>query len=1369
MLVLATDRNNRRRSFFVPPREPIKKQRSLSTGPHILPTIAQEDRTAAGKPAGKICRENYPQSDHKQYDQLMVCFENEVEENGKSGIDGRSKSRSVFQDVKHAKGLVESGGCSLHNQLSNIHKDRKSAGNYPVEAGPVTNKHYYTSQIGPDTEKLQSEICLSSRSNNRPALDSCTHHCLKCCSGSNRNSISYSNFGTLTGNCIPEFSKQYGYALDKQPPLARTVGGNWEESLRCFHDREPFETEERNLVDLNSSRRHVDQGINYPSAGKVSQEYAKHNMRVTPTHKYASANQHACYPNVTPNSSQSERCKICSAGSTKRTLYEGNEKLEVCSEGCLKSGDVSNSVPLNNQEIVNNSGEIGTSSVWRPTVSGALNNNSLYGICRALERSCPNSNHEQNSQTESKVSGFDFKHSKSPTPQMVKEIKLQHNCTSKGETIQQWQTNTQGNNANQGNKLVTSENLSKPAEPDFNDRKIGDREPKIHNSSNQRCQRAVPELANSSLFGQSIQLRNNPNLSCPIDSGIFGFDPKLPHPGANNYRSSANFEFIRTKPELSNLSQSFNRSLQQNQKDFDLLPKFINNNPECKQSLNVSKFASLPSISYSKNVTDAQPSVDFTSLTQKSSSDSKIESKKKSPDIAGTSGNKQTNQFCSQQQEVSGDACSHADGVGSCTKQGKEEKVSKIFPASLHSNTPSPFGLPFDEIHPANIAPNADIYCNCTRRPTQFSDNLAEHHPRSSEHHSNQRQFFGESFLNPGPRHLSAPLVVREPSFDENLMSEPSKSRNNVALENLNISDSSKNSSNTRKESSKLPKSPVQSPGTLSLVTRDKHQRAVINVSGLKFETKVRTLERFPSTLLGDPVKRLRYFDHCRNEYFFDRNRAAFENILYYYQSNGRLRRPNNIPVEIFIEELRFYEIETKVIQKFIEDEGYVKEPERPLPKHPTLRLMWLLFEFPESSRAARIVAILSVTIIVLSIVTFCTETLPQFQRFEKDTSLDNPFFVIETLCVIWFSLELSCRFISSPSKFNFAKNLMNAFDLLAILPYFIQIGTVVFQRENTTDGESKAMSLAILRVIRLVRVFRIFKLSRHSKGLQILGKTLKASLRELGLLIFFLGIGVILFSSAVFFAEDNGDPENENTDFKSIPDAFWWAVVTMTTVGYGDILPKSFPGKIVGSLCAIAGVLTIALPVPVIVSNFNYFYHREHDAEDAEKFEVLDESQFENPPYVLSKRGDDPENPNDQEDEDPDPGNNDVIRRADNLGASGERHLEPSFKGSRSYHGEPNRDKNELAMVIVDNQERPDFGNDVKIDLGSPSEPAKSSPPRLSKLPPKELSNQKSEPGNLAKLDESLVWKTTCLPYHYAQRNTKTLMLDTRFQLTIF
>eukprot|EP00062_Callorhinchus_milii_P023436 gi/632982263/ref/XP_007908041.1/ PREDICTED: potassium voltage-gated channel subfamily A member 2-like [Callorhinchus milii] len=406
-------------------------------------------------------------------------------------------------------------------------------------------------------------------------------------------------------------------------------------------------------------------------------------------------------------------------------------------------------------------------------------------------------------------------------------------------------------------------------------------------------------------------------------------------------------------------------------------------------------------------------------------------------------------------------------------------------------------------------------------------------------------------------------------------------------------------------------------PSPYELCSQGNHEgceRVVINVSGLRFETQLKTLGQFPDSLLGDPHRRIRYFDPLRNEYFFDRNRPSFDAILYYYQSGGRLKRPSTIPLDVFMEELRFYELGDDTITRFREDEGFTKEEERPLPDNEFQRQIWLLFEYPESSAPARIVALISVLVILISIVIFCLETLPEFKE-EKDAILpvytnrgnnthesssqsafQDPFFMVETMCICWFSFELLLRLIVCPSKPAFFKDIMNIIDFVAIIPYFVALGTEFARQRGVAQP---AMSLAILRVIRLVRVFRIFKLSRHSTGLQILGQTLKASMRELGLLIFFLFIGVILFSSSVYFAE----ADDANTLFTSIPEAFWWAVVTMTTVGYGDMSPITLGGKIVGSLCAIAGVLTISLPVPVIVSNFSYFYHREIESQDNFQF----------------------------------------------------------------------------------------------------------------------------------------------------------------------
>ncbi|KAK2569248.1 Potassium voltage-gated channel subfamily A member 2 [Acropora cervicornis] len=395
-------------------------------------------------------------------------------------------------------------------------------------------------------------------------------------------------------------------------------------------------------------------------------------------------------------------------------------------------------------------------------------------------------------------------------------------------------------------------------------------------------------------------------------------------------------------------------------------------------------------------------------------------------------------------------------------------------------------------------------------------------------------------------------------------------------------------------------------PNRLSVENGGKGRRIIINVSGLRFETYDKTLGQFPETLLGCEARREFYYDSESNEYFFDRNRSSFEAILFFYQSNGKLVRPNGVPFYVFTEEVKFFELGREHLQRLEIEEGYIADDKPILPTNKTQRKIWEFFEYPDSSLPARLLALWSVSVILLSIVVFCLETLPSIRCLEdksgpgcekynnnnnnNNTTSDkgltaekkdyDVWFVIEILCITWFTFEYLVRLLSAPQKLVFLRSFLNIIDLVAILPYYITLPM----------KEAPVTSLTVLRVIRLVRVFRIFKLSRHSKGLQVLGYTLRSSSRELAMLIFFLLIGVILFASAVYYAEQDSPESN----FTSIPDAFWWAVVTMTTVGYGDMTPKTFGGKIVGSICAISGVLTIALPVPVIVSNFNYFYKRE-------------------------------------------------------------------------------------------------------------------------------------------------------------------------------
>lgn len=252
---------------------------------------------------------------------------------------------------------------------------------------------------------------------------------------------------------------------------------------------------------------------------------------------------------------------------------------------------------------------------------------------------------------------------------------------------------------------------------------------------------------------------------------------------------------------------------------------------------------------------------------------------------------------------------------------------------------------------------------------------------------------------------------------------------------------------------------------------------------------------------------------------------------------------------------------------------------------------LWSLMSDPDSSRAAYIISVTILILIMLSSVTFCLETMDEFKTDQSESA----FSYIEVYCIVVFTIEFALKLISAPRLREFCTSYLTIIDFVAILPFYISLAASSVQGGGTQ----------ILRVVRLVRVFRILRLGGRYGKIQVVAKAVVESLDMLAMMVFLLLLSIIIFSSLIYFSEkgtydadldryirddelvmdEDGNPIG--SPFRSIPDSFWWCMVTLMTVGYGEIYPVTTYGKLVAAAAMVASVLIMALPISVIGTHF--------------------------------------------------------------------------------------------------------------------------------------------------------------------------------------
>jgi len=235
------------------------------------------------------------------------------------------------------------------------------------------------------------------------------------------------------------------------------------------------------------------------------------------------------------------------------------------------------------------------------------------------------------------------------------------------------------------------------------------------------------------------------------------------------------------------------------------------------------------------------------------------------------------------------------------------------------------------------------------------------------------------------------------------------------------------------------------------------------------------------------------------------------------------------------------------------------------------IRLNFYKLIFNQETKLSKCYSVFITIIILIAITSSCLETLKAYKNF----MIWN---IIEFACCLIFIIEYMTKIIVITNKYKYMRTFCHFIDLVSIIPIFF-----AFQKKNDTSN-----IISFFKVLKLIRIIKVLSINKlFNIYCKLIIKTMLKSVHGLKLMIVFIVI-VMIFASSLLYEIEKGIRNDGTEPYTSIPATFYWSIVTMTTVGYGDIYPITDLGRFFASLTMIMGILIIALPITIISSNFS-------------------------------------------------------------------------------------------------------------------------------------------------------------------------------------